>query len=72
MLQLPIKNPEPDFFSLKKVLEGERDFFKVHFIEFWIDEEIKKFIIENIFNEVNNYGLTPIVIYLLFKELLKS
>ncbi len=53
MMQLLIKNPRPDFFELKNVLGGKKNPDKIHFVELWIDEEIKKIIIENCFNEKN-------------------
>lgn len=51
--KFPIKNPKPDFCELKKVLSGEKLPEKVHFVELFIDEEIKKYIIENYFSGKN-------------------
>jgi uroporphyrinogen decarboxylase len=53
MLQIPIKNPEPDFNNLVNVLNGSENEDRVLFAEILIDEEIKKYIIENYFNDKN-------------------
>jgi uroporphyrinogen decarboxylase len=53
MQKFPKKNPEPDFYELKKVLSGEKLPKKVHPVDLFIDEEIKKYILENYFNEKN-------------------
>lgn len=47
------KKPQPNFDELLETLQGKRLPTKVHFIEMLIDEEIKRFIIENIFHERN-------------------
>lgn len=48
MYDIPIKKPSPDFESFRKVLKGEEEPKRVHFIEMWVDEEVRKFIIEKI------------------------
>lgn len=53
VLKIPIKNPKPDFDYLVKVLSGEKIPDKVISVELLVDEEIKKFIIENYFGEKN-------------------
>jgi uroporphyrinogen decarboxylase len=49
----PLKNPKPDFESFIQILDGIKKPEKVHFAEIVIDEEIKKFIVVNCFNERN-------------------
>jgi len=51
MLKLPIKNPSPDFETFKRVLKGEKEPDRVHFVEAWVDEEIRQFITENLMDE---------------------
>jgi len=53
LYRFPIKKPEPDFYQFLKVLNGEKKPDKVHFAEFWIDEQIKEYIIEKYFKEKN-------------------
>ncbi|HEB31594.1 MAG TPA: hypothetical protein ENI15_12075 [Spirochaetes bacterium] len=53
MVDIPFKNPKPDFDMMVKVLNGDVIPDKVITAELLIDEEIKKFIIENYFNEKN-------------------
>ncbi len=53
MHRFPLKNPKPDFDHLLEVLAGRRQPEKVLFAEMLIDEEIKKYIVENLFCEVN-------------------
>ena len=53
MIKIPLKNPKPDFEELLKVLSGEKEPEKVHFVEMLIDEEIKKILIEDYFGEKN-------------------
>ena len=51
MIEIPIKNPKPDFNSLVRVLNGSEKSNKVISAELLFDGVIKKFIIENYFNE---------------------
>lgn len=51
MFKFPLKSPSPDCESLKKVLKGEKQPEKVYFVELVVDEEVKKFIIENLMGE---------------------
>jgi len=53
LLEIPLKNPKPDFDNFIQILNGLEKNIKVIFAELLIDEEIKKFIIENYFNEKN-------------------
>ena len=53
MNKFPIKNPKPDFDEFIQILKGVKTSSRVPFAEFWIDEEIKKIIIEKYFNEKN-------------------
>ncbi len=53
MQKFPLQKPAPDFESLQYVLSGRKNPDKVLFCEMLIDEEIKKSIIENYFNEEN-------------------
>lgn len=53
MIKFPLKNPKPDFVYLLNVLAGVKEPNSVPLCEMLIDEEIKKFIIEKYFNEVN-------------------
>ncbi len=47
----PLKKPLPDFKAFEKVLKGEKKPEKVHFVEWGVDLEIRKFIVENIMKE---------------------
>lgn len=51
MPQIHIPKPSPDFESFEKVLKGEKEPEKVYFVELLIDEEIIKYIVENIWGE---------------------
>ena len=53
MIKIPFDKPKPDFDELSDVLLGKKKPKKVHFVEMLIDEEIKKAIIEDYFNEIN-------------------
>jgi len=53
MIKIPLKDPKPDFEELLKVLSGEKEPTRVHFVEMLIDEEIKKILIEDYFGEKN-------------------
>ena len=52
-LEIPLKNPDPDFDSMIKVLNGQKRSNKLFMAELLIDEEVKKEIIEKFFNEKN-------------------
>jgi uroporphyrinogen decarboxylase len=47
----PLKKPLPDFESLIKVIKGERESKKVHFVELLIDHEVQKVIVEDLMGE---------------------
>ena len=51
MLKIPINDPKPDFDRLTKILKGSLIAEKVWPAEIIIDDEVKKFILENYFNE---------------------
>ncbi len=51
MIDIPLKNPKPDYEEFIRVLNGTSPPKKVHIIEVIIDKEIKKYIIENYINE---------------------
>ena len=51
MFKFPLERYTPDFETFEKVLRGEKKPEKVHFVELWIDEEIVKFITENMIGE---------------------
>lgn len=53
MIEIPIKDPKPDFDTLNEVLLGKKQPEKVHFVEMLIDEEIKDEIITDYFGEKN-------------------
>ena len=53
MFSFTLQKPKPDFDTLLQVLSGKREPDKVFFCEMLIDEEIKKYIIENYFHEQN-------------------
>lgn len=53
MLEIPLKNPNPDFDYLARVLNGELLPNRVISGELLVDEEVKRVIIENYFNERN-------------------
>ena len=46
-----MRKSEPDFNSLERVLRGEKEPEKVYFVELLIDEEIIKYVVENIWTE---------------------
>lgn len=48
MLRVPTTNPFPDFETFRKVLKGEKEPERVHFVEVLVDEEIKQYMIENV------------------------
>lgn len=51
MLKLPVRSPSPDFETFKRVLKGEAEPERVHFVEVWVDEEIRQFIMENLLGQ---------------------
>jgi len=51
MLNVPLKNPMPNFEEFKKVIMGEKKAERVHFVELFADPEIVSFIIENFLGE---------------------
>jgi len=53
MFSIPVKKPNPDFDTLVKVLNGDVVPDRIIAAELLVDEEIKKFIIENYFEEKN-------------------
>jgi uroporphyrinogen decarboxylase len=53
MLEIPIKNPNPDFDNLAQVLSGNKIPQGIIAAELLIDEEVKKYIIEHYFHEIN-------------------
>ena len=53
MFEIPIKNPAPDFNRMVDILKGKVIPGKPMIAEILIDEEVKKFIVENYFNEKN-------------------
>ena len=53
MLEIPIKNPKPDFNTLVNVLDGSKIPDRVIKAELLIDEEIKEQILVKYFNEKN-------------------
>lgn len=61
MLKIPIEKPEPDFDYLIKVISGLEKPNKVLSAELLIDEEVKQFIIENYFKEINY--LPPVTLW---------
>jgi uroporphyrinogen decarboxylase len=65
MIDIPLKNPKPDFDEFIGVVNGTSFPDKVHNIEVIIDEEIKKYIIENYFDEEN---ASPAPAYGIYKE----
>jgi len=53
MHRFPLQDPKPDYEYLLEFLSGTKEPDRALFCEMLIDEEIKKFIIENYFNEAN-------------------
>ena len=51
MLKVPLKNPKPDFEELTKVIRGEKEATRVHFVELFADTEIVSFITKNVLGE---------------------
>ncbi len=59
-MKLPLEKPSPDFEELEKVLRGEKKPQKVYFAELSVDEEIIRYVIENIMNgEYNTWTKEP-------------
>jgi len=50
-MKVPLKNPSPDFEELRKVLKGEKEAKRVHFVELLMDGEIRKEITEKYLNK---------------------
>ena len=50
-LKIPLRNPKPDFEGFKKVIKGEKEAEKVHFVELFADPEIMISILENFLEE---------------------
>jgi uroporphyrinogen decarboxylase len=48
---LPLESPSPDFKTFEQVLRGGRAATRVHFVELWIDEEIVRYITEQMLGE---------------------
>ncbi len=46
-LKVPLKNPKPDFEEFEKVIKGEKEAEKVHFVELFADPEIMASIMED-------------------------
>lgn len=51
MINFPIRNINPNFDEVLAVISGRKKSDRIHFGEILIDEEIKRFIIENLFRE---------------------
>jgi len=51
MSKFPLKNPSPDFEEFKKVLKGEKESERVHFVEWMVDPEVMGFIMEKMMGE---------------------
>jgi len=51
MLKVPLKSPMPDFEEFKKVIRGEKEARRVHFVELFADTEIVNFIMKNVLGE---------------------
>lgn len=47
----PLENPKPDFEAMEKVIKGEKEPEKVHFVEEFSDPEIIRYITKNLFEE---------------------
>lgn len=47
----PLSNPKPDFESMEKVIKGEEEPKKVHFVEEFADPEIINYIMKNLLEE---------------------
>ena len=51
MFSVPLEKPSPDFESLDKVIRGEKDSERVHFVELGIDPEIMAYITQRHMNK---------------------
>lgn len=51
MVKVPLQKPLPDFENLERVLKGEKDPNKVHFVELTIDVEVMEYIVSNYMNK---------------------
>lgn len=47
----PLRNPQPDFESMEKVIRGEKKPDRVHFAEEFVDPEIINYIVQNMMEE---------------------
>lgn len=47
----PLSDPKPDFQSLEKVIKGEKEPQKVHFVEEFADAEVINYIVQNMMEE---------------------
>lgn len=47
----PLKNPKPDFYSLDKIIKGEKRSQRVHFVEEFADPEVIRYIVKNMMEE---------------------
>lgn len=52
MLKIPLEKPSPDFENLEKILKGEKQPKRVHFVEILINPEIMEYIVENYMNRI--------------------
>ncbi len=63
MFKVPLKKPSPDFEALEKLIKGEKESDRVHFVELLVDPEMMEYIVKNYMNgtvdrEVMRYILT--------------
>ena len=51
MIKVPLKNPRPNFEEFKRIIRGEKEAKRVHFVELFADTEIVNFITKNVLEE---------------------
>ena len=50
MFKVPLEEPSPDFQFLEKLVKGEKESDRVHFVEFGIDPEMMQYMVNNYMN----------------------
>lgn len=50
MFKVPLKKPSPDFEALEKLIKGEKESDRVHFVELLVDPEMMEYIVKNYMN----------------------
>jgi len=51
VVEVPLRNPKPNFEEFKRVLMGQKKAERVHFVELFADPEVVSYILENLLGE---------------------